>query len=116
MQQRRDYQRQYAKANPEAMRDKTFRANIKKLYGLTPEDYWGMFDAQNGVCAICNEPESITTTDGVRRRLAVDHDHKTGRVRALLCTSCNLGLGAFKDDPERLAAALAYLDGMNDGI
>lgn len=59
--------------------------------------------AQNGVCAICKK----TCTCG--RSLAVDHNHKTGKVRALLCSRCNRGLGLFMENPEYLNAAKEYL-------
>jgi hypothetical protein len=58
---------------------------------------------QDGRCAICRKKPQTG------RRLSVDHDHKTGEVRGLLCTLCNQGLGYFKDDPGRLGAALEYL-------
>ena len=61
-----------------------------------------LVERQNGHCAICNEvPEN--------QPLAVDHDHKTGEVRELLCTSCNVGLGHFKDDPDLMQAAIEYI-------
>lgn len=71
--------------------------------GITNEDYSRMLDEQNGVCAICHSPAPE------RGRLAVDHNHATGKVRGLLCHSCNYGLGCFKDDPVYLEAAAAYL-------
>src|SRR5438445_9289465 len=65
---------------------------------LSKEEYDAMSEYQRGVCAICGKEP----TDG--ERLAVDHDHATGRVRGLLCRGCNTGLGHFTDDPSRLRA------------
>ena len=86
-------------------------AQRKALYRLPRGRYAEMLTSQGGVCAICNQPEA----DG--RALAVDHDHGCcpedvcGQcVRGLLCTACNHGLGKFRDDPELLRAALAYLE------
>ncbi len=79
------------------------RAKIKRMFGITPEDYDRMFEDQRGVCAIC----SRESPDG--RRLHIDHCHASGRVRGLLCHDCNRGLGMFKDSQERLAAAVRYL-------
>lgn len=78
-----------------------------RLYGLTPERYSEMLQAQNGRCAICDGDG--VSTDG-RLPLGVDHDHETNRVRALLCNHCNVGLGMFGDDPARLRAAADYLE------
>lgn len=69
---------------------------------LTEDDYRRMFEAQGGVCAICREKPKTG-------RLAVDHIHGTDRVRGLLCNLCNPALGLFKDDPNRLRAAIEYL-------
>lgn len=78
----------------------------KYLYGLTQEQFEAMLEAQGGRCAICR-----TDTPGGRdNRWHVDHCHATGKVRGLLCNGCNIGLGHFKDDPERLLAAVAYLE------
>lgn len=82
-------------------------AAIEKTYGITGDDYRRLMVLQQGRCAICGRvPRS--------RRLAVDHDHKTGAVRGLLCASgdhgCNKGLGYFNDDVEILRRAVAYLD------
>jgi hypothetical protein len=68
-----------------------------------------MNDAQAGVCAICDLPERATR-NGVPKRLAVDHDHATGAVRALLCSRCNLAIGYMEDCPARLRAAADYLE------
>lgn len=86
------------------------RANrLVRKYGLTREEYLALHVAQGGVCAICGRAETMRSSgDGVRE-LAVDHDHETGRVRALLCASCNAGLGHFRDAPALLTAASRYL-------
>jgi len=78
-------------------------------YGLTVDQHDEMLADQKGLCAICGNPPK---PDGVRAssRLHADHDHVTGRVRALLCNSCNNGLGRFKDDPALLRAAAAYIE------
>ena len=75
-----------------------------KRYGLSVERYEQMLDEQGHVCAICGDPE----TTG--RRLAVDHDHSTGQVRALLCQACNTALGKFRDSPALLLKAAEYLN------
>lgn len=81
---------------------------LVRKYGLTLERYVAMLDEQKGCCAICNHPETLIK-NGTLAALAVDHDHTTGKVRALLCNHCNNGLGKFKDDPKLLQAAIAYL-------
>lgn len=60
---------------------------------------------QNGCCAICGEADDQRPV----KRLVVDHNHRTDGIRALLCTTCNLGLGAFKDDIDRITKAIEYL-------
>lgn len=73
-------------------------------YGITSSEYDEMLEAQNGVCAICGQDEQVKT-----RGLSVDHCHTTGKVRGLLCSYCNMGLGLFKDDTEVLINAVKYL-------
>jgi len=63
---------------------------------------------QNGKCAICKKPETRKTGNKIRE-LSIDHCHKTGKVRGLLCDSCNNGLGRFKDSVKLLESALKYL-------
>lgn len=85
--------------------ERWFKNRLLREFGITVEDYEAMLAAQGGVCAICAKE----CRSG--RRLAVDHDHVTGVVRGLLCLHCNLALGKFDDDPERIERALAYLRG-----
>jgi hypothetical protein len=93
----------HRKANPSMAYAAARRAKIKRLFGITPEDYDQMFSDQLGVCAICLR----ASPDG--RRLHIDHDHATKVVRGLLCHDCNRGLGIFKDDLNRLSRAIEYL-------
>lgn len=80
-----------------------------KRYGITTEQYLTMLEEQGGVCRICGNAETATTPTGRSKALAVDHCHKSNRVRGLLCDACNKGLGAFEDDVVRLTAAIKYL-------
>lgn len=79
---------------------------LRKAYGITLEDYSRILNDQGGGCAICG-----SSVDVAGRKLAVDHCHSTGMVRGILCSHCNRGLGFFRDDPERLRAAIRYLGG-----
>jgi hypothetical protein len=81
-----------------------------KSAGVDADRYQEMLHEQKGVCAICGRTERHKDgLSGKPKDLAVDHDHKTGAVRALLCSACNTALGLFNDDPELLDAAKAYL-------
>lgn len=80
---------------------KVYSYKLRKEYGLTLAQYNALFAAQGGACAICNQI--------VNGNLNVDHDHKTGKVRALLCAPCNLGIGNLREDPSLMEAAAAYI-------
>lgn len=82
------------------------RAALLQRYGLTFLQFEKMQQAQANCCAICKRPAATVRSE----QLMIDHDHKTGQVRGLLCEPCNLGLGGFRDDPKRLRAAIAYLE------
>jgi Recombination endonuclease VII len=77
----------------------------KNKYGITLEIYDEMRELQNYCCAICGNHED----SGKFGKLFVDHDHKTGKIRQLLCDKCNVGLGSFKDSPDFLKNAIEYL-------
>lgn len=95
--------RAWAKHNAEQKSLYNFKSNLKIRFGLTVEQYEKMLEFQDGRCAICH---CISRA----KRLAVDHDHKTGEIRGLLCYRCNHTLlGAAKDDPETLEQAAKYL-------
>lgn len=80
--------------------------HLKKLYGITPEQYEQMRQLQENSCAICG-----THQDTLPRALCVDHDHDTGKIRGLLCDTCNRGLGLLKDNQVILNRAIRYLKG-----
>lgn len=83
---------------------------LKRKYGITIADYERMFANQNGLCAVCNQPETCIShhTNGPKR-LSVDHNHKTGKVRALLCWRCNGTLGKLEEKHGLLYAMSDYL-------
>jgi hypothetical protein len=85
--------------------DKNYNYWLKFNYGITRDEYDKIFLSQNGKCAIC---ESSFCPTG--KRFAVDHDHKTGKIRGLLCQPCNTSLGQMKDSPELLRKAADYLE------
>lgn len=78
--------------------------NLKRLYGLSLQDYDRMLADQGGVCAICGN--TCTRFE----YLSVDHDHDTSAVRGLLCHSCNTMLGYAREDISILARAIEYLN------
>lgn len=113
-----EYSRRWERKNPEKVRKiqraraqkparkEWQRANLlKKKHRITAEQYASMLQEQNAVCAICKQPERSKLT----QRLAVDHCHVHGHIRGLLCMSCNNGLGRFRDNPDVLEAAAAYI-------
>jgi hypothetical protein len=84
------------------------RAHWKHKYGITPEQYDVMLKNQNGVCAICKQPETASRA-GKIKLLSVDHNHDTKQLRGLLCDECNKALGNFHEKIERLQSAEEYL-------
>jgi len=82
--------------------------DYKRKFNITLDDYDKMFKEQDGVCGICGLPQ-------IMRRLAVDHDHKTGKIRGLLCSGCNTSIGRLQDNPERLVKMMQYLQKYNVG-
>lgn len=102
------YARAYRAANPDKMRNST----LKKSFGIGLVDYQKMYDNQNGCCAICGGYETVINPahkHGDTQPLSVDHNHETGKIRGLLCSSCNTSLGGFKDDIQLLQNAIQYL-------
>jgi hypothetical protein len=111
-----EYYKLYRKLNPEKEKAKKQKYNAShpeklkewewKRSGIhiTHEDYEGLLAAQDYRCAICG-----THASDLNKALAVDHDHNTGKIRGLLCSACNVGIGNLKDKSEIAAAAFRYL-------
>jgi len=97
---REDYMRNWRNKNKNYLREKWLMQN----YNITIADYNRMFAEQNGECKICRRHQSQ-----LDKKLFVDHDHKTGKVRGLLCCSCNLVIGNANDNMEILQSSIEYL-------
>lgn len=100
---RRELHKRWRRKNPERLKELLRRTRLKREYGITPERVAEMLLAQENACAIC-----LRRFAGSRKP-CVDHCHRTGLVRGLLCRACNVGLGAFGDDPALLSAAAFWL-------
>lgn len=105
----RDYHarktREYGERHVDRVRANKRRVHLKNYYGITPEQYDALLLEQDARCSICG-----TNNPGRKdKHWSIDHDHETGKVRALLCHSCNVGLGHFEDNPDLLKKALDYL-------
>src|SRR3990167_10997858 len=94
--------RKYYHSDPQKSADRRQRTKLKMLYGITVAQYEDMLRQQGGCCKICGKCPT-------KMRLSVDHCHTTGKIRALLCSGCNVGLGGFKDNPDLLRKGLEYL-------
>lgn len=100
--------RRYANHSPET-RARRYRQSHASRYGLTLEQYDAMLAQADGApCPICNTTMSITSKGP--DRACVDHCHASGQVRAMICNTCNVGLGMFRDQPELLRRAAEYLE------
>ena len=101
---------EYEKTKPEEWRKSIGRRfHLNKRYNITPEEYEKKLKQQNYKCAICNKDVTENLRNKVVTALSLDHDHKTNKIRDLLCFNCNSGLGQFKDSFELLFKAYKYL-------
>ena len=93
-------------SNKDIEKNRSYSNRIKRVYGITDFDYQKMFDNQNGKCAICG---SLETGRGKTNKFCIDHDHKTGKVRGLLCRNCNVLLGKLSDSIGLCQNIITYL-------
>ena len=96
-----EYQKRYREKNE----DKVWARHLKRSYDLTKETYQTIYEEQEGKCALCRR---------LPKKICVDHCHKTGKVRGLLCSECNVGLGKLGDNIEALQRAIEYLKKAQD--
>lgn len=115
----RNLSRYHQFAEVKESHNKASRKHLLRVkYGMTPEVYEVMLKKQNGVCYICHMPEPHAKTSF----LCVDHDHRTGRVRKLLCSNCNIAIGRVREDTYILSKMIKYLeeheedDTLRDGL
>lgn len=85
-------------------------------YGLTADQYQSILDHQKGLCAICSRPPKLKSSYNSTDGFVIDHCHVTGRVRGLLCVTCNTGLGNFEDSRDFLSSAIVYLETQNADV
>lgn len=104
MEKIKKYKREWTDKSYKRLRN----SRLKKSYGIDLEIYNQMFKNQKGLCAICNDPRSKQKYD-----FSVDHQHSTGKIRELLCSNCNTGIGLFKEDVELLQKVIIYLNKHN---
>ncbi len=97
----------WRKNNPSRSKTNSLKSHLKIKYGQTLEEYDTFMVQLEGKCAICGEPEG-------KRRLHIDHCHKTGKIRGLLCHGCNIALGGLKDDIGLLEKAIVYIRGSRE--
>lgn len=91
--------KRWRQENPEAARERNYNASIKRRFGISPEDFDALVDAQHDLCALCGDllqPE-------LKGAVHIDHDSTTGLIRGVLCRNCNIIIGHAGDDPERLS-------------
>ena len=107
------YKREYYQTHKEKIKayrfnhkEKNKKYHLKSLYGLSLTDFDNLLLAQNNKCPICGQPLDLQKPKNV----VVDHSHKTGKVRGILCSNCNKALGFLKDNPEYAYNASIYLE------
>ena len=98
-----------AKQDRKKNRDSNWARDLRRQFNCTPDQYIELMFECGALCSICKQPEKQINKWGMIQLLAVDHDHKTGKLRGLLCSNCNRGIGFLGDSIENLQAALAYI-------
>lgn len=103
----RKYLRYYRKENPEKTRLWDYKSALKKRYGISLEAFNQMWITQEGKCSCCQQ--KMNRGGQKSNSACLDHNHSTGKVRAILCAGCNVAIAHLKEDPFRCELAAAYL-------
>lgn len=93
----------HARAHRKKAKAQSHSRMVERTYGISESDYWLIYEAQGGKCAICQHGR------GLSKRLAVDHDHQTNEVHGLLCTFCNVMLGRLGREVDAYVRAINFL-------
>lgn len=107
---------EWSKSHPERRKLQARRSYLSKKFGISMEQYDKMLKEQNNKCKICGKifEKMNSKKEYIRYDNCIDHCHKTGNVRGMLCLNCNLGLGNFMDNTKALKNAIKYLKGYYD--
>lgn len=92
-----------AKSQTLENRTAAYVRHIKRKYGLEIEEFDALLASQGGGCAVCGGPPNA-------KNWHIDHDHRSGKVRGILCNGCNTGIGSMRDDPAIMRAAAEYIE------
>lgn len=92
------------KKHPEKHSKYSWKSRIKKMYGITEQQYLDLYVAQDGKCAVCEEVIELRG-----KQTHIDHSHETLEVRGLLCHGCNTAIGLFKESEKTMLNAIKYL-------
>lgn len=109
------YRKLYSE-NRDKENKRRYQSYLKTKYGITLEQKEQLFKAQGRVCAVCNSDNVGRSISGKDVKWPVDHDHKTGKVRGILCHNCNMALGNVKESIDTLKQLISYLEKHNNNI
>lgn len=98
-----DQKRERDRMDPYEHKRRTRNSNLKRKFGITLDDYEDMLFGQGGKCLICGEEQNGN------KELSVDHDHRTGKIRGLLCSRCNTFVGYIESNPNLLSKVMNYI-------
>ena len=107
---RRMYKKEYARQWRDTKHHVYLDTNLRRIYGISLEDYLNIYTKQGGNCAVCKVALPNWDVKGkARKNMHLDHNHENDVVRGILCSNCNMAIGLLKDDPNIVESAFLYL-------